>query len=106
MISGTFRLAGEIVNVIVKGNELLFLDSSGTITTIEGLKLDKTGTLREFPDLKDDDEWKRKAIDRLKEHIKKMKTEKEAIYYVKEELEKFGYASLFKQQAGFRPQRF
>lgn len=107
MIQGTFKLAQDLVQVVVKGNELLFYDvASGQITTIAGLKFDLNGVIKEFPDLKDDEDWKKKAIERLKEHIKKFETEKEKMYYVKSELEKFGYESLYYQIAGFRPVNF
>lgn len=105
MILGTFQLASEIQEVIVRGNELLFAQN-GMITTIEGLKLSKSGVVKEFPDLETSDEWRKEAITRLKNHIKQMKTETEAMEYVKEELKKQGYTPLFMQRAGFRPERF
>ena len=62
MIKGTFEKFGEPINVIVDGNNMFFHDINGMITTIEGLKLDKVGTLKEFPDLKDKEECKKIAI--------------------------------------------
>ena len=75
-------------------------------TSIKGIKLDKKGVVKEFPDLEEKDNWRVEAINRLKEHIKKMKTEKERMEYVKEELKKQGYEPLFYQEAGFRPKKF
>ena len=47
MIAGTFQLGGDQAEVIIKGNDLLFRDtSSGTMTTIHGLKLSKAGVFR------------------------------------------------------------
>ena len=106
MIKGTFSLSGMPIHAIIDGDNLFFCDSDNRFTTIEGLKMDKQGTLREFPDLVEDEEWKLKAIQRLKEHIKQFKTEDEKLEYVRLELEKSGYKSLFKQRAGFRPQKF
>ncbi len=107
MIIGTFKLGSEIVEVIIDGDNTLFRDTaSGTTTTIHGLKLSKAGAIKEHPDLKDDEEWKTKTLDRLKEHIKKLKTEDKKINYIKDELAKHGYESMFKQKAGFRPTRF
>lgn len=103
MIKGTMSFAGEASNIIVDGNNLMFNDTSGKITTIEGLRIDRSGVIKEFPDLENDDEWRKKAIERLKEHMRKIETEKEKLDYVKSELEKFGWVALFKQQAGFRP---
>ena len=52
------------------------------------------------------EDWRKEAINRLKEHIKKMNSEMEAMNYIKDELTKQGYTALFLQRAGFRPQRF
>ncbi len=79
---------------------------SGQITTLEGLRFSKVGVLKEFPDLKDNPDWKIKAINRLKEHMKNKKTEMEKMLYVKEELNKFGYECLFYQRAGHRQKKF
>ena len=104
--AGVFENSGEIVEVLVSGNTLLFSDSSGQVTLLEGLKFDKQGVIREFPDLENDEEWKKKAIERLKEHIKKMNTEKDILFYVKDELVKFGNKALYYRQNGFRERKF
>lgn len=107
MIKGTFKLSQDVVEVIVDGNNLMFFDvSSGLITTIEGLRLDKFGVIEEFPDLNEDDNWRKKAIERLKEHMKKFDKELDKMNYVKDELIKFGYIPLYKQKAGFRSEKF
>ena len=85
----------------------MFFDiNSGVMTTLEGLRLDKSGSLKEFPDLKDDDDWKKKTIERLKEKMKSFNTEMEKMEYVKSELNKHGYKPLFFQRGGFRPTKF
>jgi hypothetical protein len=107
MIRAVFQFGGENQEVIIKGNELLFFDiNSGMLTTIQGLKLSKAGCIKEFPDLKNDDEWKLKSINRLKEKMKEYNTEMEKMNYVKEELIKQGYISLYLHRAGFRPKKF
>jgi len=107
MIKSTFRLGGEVVEVIVRGNEVLFYDTSSQITTtIEGLKLSKVGCIKEFPDLENDPNWKKKTIERWKEYIKKMASEMDKITYIKNELKKHGYVPLFYQRAGWRAQKF
>ncbi len=96
-----------MVSVVVKENELMFQDiGTGMITSINGIRFSKAGVLKEFPDLKNDPDWKTKAIDRLKEHMKKKQTEMEKMLYVKEELNKFGYEALFYQRAGHRQKKF
>ena len=47
-----------------------------------------------------------KTIERLKKHVKELKSETRKINYIKDELSKHGYTPLFKQRAGFRPQKF
>jgi len=103
LIKGTFKGIVGYVEVIIKGNNLLFFDvSTGQITTPEGLKFDKTGVIKEFPDLKDNDDWKKEAIKRLKTHMKKYTSEIEKLNYIKKELEKFGNEPLYYQRAGWR----
>jgi len=107
MIIAVFKIGGDVVEVIVDTNNIMFRDAgSGTTTTIHGLKLDKSGVIKEHPDLKDDEDWKKKAIERLKKHIKKFRTEIQKVNYIRGELEKFGYTPLFFQRAGHRPKRF
>ena len=107
MILGTFRLGGDQTEVVVRGTELLFRSTeTQQITSIEGLRLSKAGVLKEFPDLKNNNEWKEVAIERLKKKVKSFKTELERLEYVKGELIKFGYEALFWQRGGHRPQKF
>lgn len=107
MIIAVFQLGSEQVEVIVDKENIMFRDAgSGTTTTIHGLKLSKQGVITEHPDLKDDPEWKKKAIERLKKHLKKFKTELQKVNYIKDELEKHGYTPLYKQRAGWRPEKF
>jgi hypothetical protein len=107
MIKLTLKFGGENQEVIVRGNELLFFDiASGMMTTIEGLRLNKSGVIKEFPDLKEDEDWKKKTIQRLKDKMKEYKTEMDRMNYVKEELIKQGYEPLFYQRSGFRPIKF
>lgn len=84
----------------------MFADLQGTVTTIEGLKLNRQGVIDEFPDLKDKKNWKEEAVNRFKKHIKKFKLEKDKLNYIKEELRNHGYVPLFWQKAGFRTQKF
>lgn len=109
MIKAKFKLGGDIVEVIIRNNELLFMDiGTGTIAplTEKTMRLSKAGVLKEHPDLKDEIEWRKIALERLKTHMNKMKTEMQKITYVKDELIKFGYDCLHYQKAGFRPKKF
>lgn len=84
----------------------MFLDSNNNIAVLEGLKLSYQGVLKEFPDLKDNDDWKQIALQRLKEKIKNYNTEMERIKYIKEELTKFGYEPLYYQKKGWRVEKW
>jgi len=107
LLKGTFQFGQDIIEVVIDGNNIMFMDvSNGMITTPEGLRISKSGVSKEFPDLKDDEEWKKKAIERLKEHIKTFDTADKKLNYIKNELVKYGYTPLFKQLAGWRPKKF
>lgn len=107
MIKGTFKFGGDIIEVVVDKSNILFSDvSSGTITTVEGLKLSKIGVEEQFPDLKGKDNWREEATKRFKEHTKKFKKETEKLDYIRSELTKHGYESMMRQRSGFRPERW
>ena len=97
--------AAEPVEVRVDGVNILFrtLNTMGWVT-IDNMKLDKAGCIREFPDLKENDEWKAETINRFKLKIKEHKTEMERAKYIMEDLKKHGYIPRFIQRKGFRPE--
>ncbi len=84
----------------------MFADTSGQITTIEGLKLNYAGVIKEHPDLKDNDDWRKEATKRLKKHMKNLTSEKAKMEYIKDELTKHGYDAMYYQRAGHRPTKF
>ena len=106
MIQAFFRLAGEQIVVEVKGTQITFGDVGHMqLSTIEGLKLDYSGSIREFPDLKDKPNWRLEVIKRFKKKIKDLKSETERIDYIVDELKKQGYNPLYKKRVGFRPKK-
>lgn len=106
MIGIIFGFGSETLEVRVMGNDVYFRTSQFMqFTTIDGLKLSKVGVIKEFPDLKGNDDWNKIAISRFKEKIKKMNNEKEAAEYLIEDLRKYGYKPLYMQKKGFRPQK-
>lgn len=106
MINILLGFANEKILVIVEGNRVSFSSTQFGIqkTTIDGLKLDKRGVIREFPDLEGDDAWRLKAIGRFKEKISSFNSEKAIADYVIEDLKKFGYIPEQIQREGFRPE--
>ena len=107
MIGLIFQLGPEIIEVRVDNNNVQFRNnqSNGMFTTIEGLKLNKVGVIREFPDLKDNDDWQNIARERFKEKIKSMNTEMERENYIVADLKKYGYVPKYRQRQGFRVEK-
>lgn len=105
MIGLVIQFASEVYKIVVAGNNVYFTDSSGVTSTIDGLKLSYVGVVKEFPDLKDDEDWKKKASEKFKEKIKSFQTDMEKINYIKEDLKLYGYKPLYIQRSGFRPQK-
>jgi len=103
-----FQLAEEMVIVKAQGNNILFSNSMTHFTQfvpIEVVRLNVTGILKQFPDLKDlpESEIRRTAIKRFKEHIKNLDSEMKVKNYLIEEFEKMGYVLKSVQMEGFRP---
>ncbi|UCD20926.1 MAG: hypothetical protein JSW08_00040 [archaeon] len=105
MIDIIFHHANEVVIVQIRRNQVLFGTTTyGTkMADISGLKLDFHGTIKEFPDLEGDIEWREKAIERFKSHIKQLDTEDQIADYIIYELRNKGYSPKLKQKHGFRP---
>jgi len=107
LIGLIFQLGPEIIEVRVDNNNIQFRNnqSNGMFTTIEGLKLNKVGVIREFPDLKDNDDWQNIARERFKGKIKSFNTEMERANYIVEDLKKYGYVPKYRQRQGFRVEK-
>lgn len=104
---GTFQLASEIIEVVVNGNDIMFFDvSSGQITGLTGINYNKGGVIKEFPDLENNNDWRLKAIERLKDHIKQFDKEEDKLNYIITDLEKHGYKCHYTQRSGFRPKKY
>lgn len=104
MIGVIFNYGNEVIEVRVQEKHVHFRTSkSPQFVDIDDIKLDKSGVLKEFPDLKGNDEWAKIAREKFKEKIKNMQTEKERVQYVIDDLSKFGYVPLYLQRQGHRP---
>jgi len=104
MIGVIFEFVDQHIEVRVVDRTVLFRTQQSTnFSDISGIKLDRPGVIKEFPDLKDNPEWQKIAQERFKDKIKKMNTEEERIKYIIEDLTKFGYKPLHMQKQGFRP---
>ena len=106
MIGIIFNFGADIIEVKIKDNNIFFRTSQfQNFGDIDGIKLNKVGVLKEFPDLKDNEDWMDIARQRFKDKIKKMKTERQQANYVIEDLQKFGYTPMWEQVSGFRPKK-
>ncbi len=106
MIGVVFKFGLDIVEVRVQDNTVFFRTSQlSGFGDIDGIKLNKVGVLKEFPDLKDKEDWQKIARERFKEKIKQMKTEREQVNYIIKDLTKYGYVPLWEQKKGFRPKK-
>lgn len=105
MISTIFQYGSEIVEVRIVESNCLFrtANTQGGFFPIEAIKLDKAGSIKEHPDLKDNENWKEETIKRFKQKIKEYETEKQRMQYIISDLTKHGYTPLYFQQTGHRP---
>lgn len=108
MIDVIFQFGTEVIMVRVLNKEILFKTSAfgGGFVSIEGLKLSRIGTIKQFPNLKDRDDWRTEAIKMYKLNLNKMESETQRMNYVIEELRKHGYKGLYWQDEGFRRKKF
>jgi hypothetical protein len=106
MIGIIFSLGGDVMEIRIDGNEIYFRSNqSPQFATLEGLQLNKEGVIKEFPDLKDDEEWRTKAIARFKKHFRERESEREKVIYVIQDLIKFGWIPIAGQRKGFRVEK-
>ena len=105
MIGVIFEFNSSNIEVRVDGENCWFRtgEFGGALVPIDSLKLDKAGSIKEHPDLKDDKEWKKKTIERFKQKIKELKTEQERVKYIIDDLKKYGYIPKYMQRKGHRP---
>jgi hypothetical protein len=99
-------MGGERVIVRIINTNVLFVDlNTNMLAPIEGLGFSHQGVIKEFPDLKDDKDWKQKAIQRFVEKIKTLETEEKRMDFMIKEMKEMGYTPLFKQRFGFRTEK-
>ena len=107
MIELMFGFGTEKVLVIVNGNDIRFSQTNqgNQQATIDGLKLDYNGVIREHPDLEVREDWREEAIKRFKKKIDGFNSNKEIAKYIIEDLKKYGYKPVLLQEEGHRPRR-
>ena len=105
MIRLLFGYFTDKVLITIKGTDVKFANTAfgAREARLKDLKLSKDGVEREFPELKGDKAWRRKALDKFDKKIKELDTERERAKYIIQDLCKFGYNLEQEQQEGFRP---
>ena len=104
MIDLIFYYGTDIILVKINGKQVLFGNSAygQFLAPFEKLNIDKSGVMKEFPDLKDDKDWRLKAVERFYNHIYSLETEEAISDYIIDDLRKFGYIPKYRQRKGFR----
>lgn len=104
MIGVVFDFAGDIIEVRVDGFNLSFRNNQtqGALYPIEALRLDKKGVIKEFPELENDEEWRKKSLENFKNKLRELDKEEDRVKYIINDLGKFGYKPLYMQKRGFR----
>jgi hypothetical protein len=74
MIEIIFERGLELTLVVINGHTVRFgkQEERNILADIDGLRIDKEGVVKEFPDLKEDPDWRKKAINRFKNKIKEI----------------------------------
>jgi len=101
-----FKFGNERIFIIIDGTTVKFGNTlfGSQVASIEGLKLNYQGVIREFPDLEHNQNWSEEAMKRFKQKIKSCKNEEEVADYLIDDLKKYGYIPYLKQKKGFRPE--
>jgi len=105
MIGTIFRFGNEVIEVRINNTNCLFRtkQTNTGFVPIDGIKLNKRGSIKEHPDLKDREDWKEETIKRFKNKLKEYPNEKERMRYVIDDLKKYGYRPEYMQINGHRP---
>ena len=98
---------GETIEFNVVGNKVSFRSSqqhNSQFVTLDNLRFDYSGVIKEFPDLENNPQWNELARERFMEYLKTYKTEADKAHYIVKELAKYGYVPRYIQKSGFRPE--
>ena len=73
---------------------------------IESVKLDYDGVIKEFPELKDNPEWREETIRRFYKKCKEYDSDEKVCQFIYDDLKKWGYKLISINRRGFRPKKF
>ena len=105
MIDIIFTYLSDTILVRIKGNEITFGNTAygSKLADIGGLRLSQSGVLKEFPELKDEPDWRTLAFLKFKEKFSLLGSEDKKAEYLIDDLTKFGYVPMYLQKSGNRP---
>lgn len=109
MIGVIFKLGPEFVKVTIESGNQIYFQNKETGThkaKLEHMRLNKSGVIKEFPDLQDNPEWRKIALERFESKVKSFENESLAMEYVVKEFRKMGYSPEYLQRTGYRPRRY
>lgn len=109
MIDLLFHFAGDHIFVRIEGTNVTFGNTAqgAFMAPLKGLRLNREGVMKEFPDLKDNLDWQRIAIERFNDKIKKLPNEKSRSDYIIEDLTLLHHYKLkYRKIAGMRTEVF
>ena len=106
------EMNGQLMTIEIFGNKIhriaTFKDGIPYYTTnIGGLKLNISGIVKEFPDLKGKPipEIKKQGVKRFYDHISTFSGEQELIKYLKQDLQKHNWKMRMVEKHGHRPRK-
>lgn len=110
MILISFTEDNQLGIIKIDGNHIQYgkiFQGNLMFMSVDKLKFKYNGIIKEFPDLKDKQEYEAQLIahERFKEKIIGMRNEDEVYEYVLSELKKFGCVPQYKQKKGFRKEK-
>jgi len=105
-----FQKGSEMVVIKVENTIVTFAKAQGQymrFSTIDGLKLNLSGILKEFPDLVElsPEEARIEAIKRFKAKVGELNEDKAIEEYIVNDLKPHGYILLARMRPGFRPEK-
>lgn len=104
MIQVMLTFGSDYILIVVDNHSVKFGNTGfgAQLADISGLKLDRNGVIKEFPDLIANVNWREEAIIRFKDRIKSLHSEEAIVSYLIEDLRKYGYKPYYKQVQGRR----
>jgi len=100
-----FQRGNELIKIMFNSHTINIATNGMGVENrypINSLKFSKEGVIKEFPDLKDDKDWKAKAIERFHVKFRKLSTDQDRENYLIKDLGKHGYIAIYKQKQGHR----